>query len=274
LETGQSSNHDNSDGQAVPKPLEANISVDSTHGTTKCLTRFAGGVELTDHDIRGMGDDGTQNTCKITTGKRHSRLGGLAIVALLARQTVIDTLHDGLKRCKFHHRVGDLATPKRIDTLVQTSPTLLSSHSTDAIKGTLVRVGHSSLHTNLDRFEGAQGNVSEELGRSRRSEVEPSLVLVRGFRSCKVGVGLFEVFVETVFEGALSRISKERRTPTGEDAPDPFSAEDLTPGLDITRIELRVDLSASLDQIKRCDSSMRETLRDKYLVYAVLAELM
>ena len=57
-------------------------------------------------------------------------------------------------------------------------------------------------------------------------------------------------------------VAKERGAPTGEDATQAFGAPDLAPGLEVALVKLRVDLSATLDEIKRGDGSVRGALEE------------
>ena len=69
------------------------------------------------------------------------------------------------------------------------------------------------------------------------------------------------------------RITKKGRTPARKDAADALGASDLTPGLKVTFVHLRVNLAAALYEIERSYGSMRWTLirivryRIKYHIY-------
>jgi len=63
--------------------------------------------------------NGTEDSGNVASGERHSSLGSLSIITLLARQTMINHLDDRLERRELHHRVWDLATPKGIQAFVQ-----------------------------------------------------------------------------------------------------------------------------------------------------------
>lgn len=207
-----------------------------------------------------MRNDGTKNTGQITTSEGHSGLGCLAVVTLLARQTVIDHLYNGFKGRKLHHCVGDLTTPERVEALVQTSPALLALDGVDTVKGACVRVGHTALHADLDSLKGTKGKIGQELGGGRGSKVEAGTVLDGSLGADGIGVGLFEVLVPPILEGSLGRISKECGAPASEDAADALCAVYLTPGLEIARVQLGVDLTAGLDEIKWRDGGVGETL--------------
>lgn len=261
LESSKGTDHDDSHRQAVPEAAEANVLVYPADGTTEGLSWCAVGVELADHDIGRMRYDGAKDTSQVASGEGHSGLSSLAIVRLLTRQAVIDHLDNGLEGGKLHHGIGDLATPQRIQTLVQTGGALLGRDGADAVEGAGVGVGNGALHTDLDSLKGAEGDVGKELGRGRGSEVQTRLVLVSGLRAGQVRVCLLEVFIPAVLESSLGRVSKEGGTPAGEDAADALGAVDLAPGLKVARVELGVDLATGLDEIKGSDGSMSEALK-------------
>lgn len=118
--TYQGTNHHNTDRQSIPQTPESNISVDAAHRSTKGLTRLTVRIQLADHHVGRVRDHRTENTSQVTTSKRNSRLCTLVVVRFLAWQVLVDHLDNRLKRGKLHHRVGNLATPKWIQTLVQT----------------------------------------------------------------------------------------------------------------------------------------------------------
>lgn len=67
---------------------------------------------------------------------------------------------------------------------------------------------------------------------------------------------MFEVFVESVFSSTLNRVAHKRRAPTSEDAPDTLSFANLFPRFPVALVEVRVDLTTTLDQIKWSDGRM------------------
>ncbi|CRK33352.1 hypothetical protein BN1708_001040 [Verticillium longisporum] len=259
--TSQSANHDDAHWKTVPQPGEANIFVNAAQGTAK---RFAGrtvGVQLADHDIGRVRDDGAEDTGQIATGKGDAGLGALAVVALLARQAVVDHLDNGLERCKLHHGVGDLTTPERVEALVQPGHALLGRDGADAVERAAVRRRDAALHAHLDSLKGTEGKVGEELGRSGRSQIQDRLVLLGILGTGNVRVLLLEELIPAILEGALGGVAEQRRAPAGEDAAHALAAEDLAPGLEISRVQLGVDLATRLDEVKRGDGKVREALQ-------------
>ena len=118
--THQSSNHDDTDWKTVPQSIESDITIDALDGSPKGLTRLAVRIELAHHHIRRVGHHGAKNTSQIAAGEGNRSLRALVVLGFVSRKSLVDHLHNGLERGKLHHRVGDLATPEWVQTLVQT----------------------------------------------------------------------------------------------------------------------------------------------------------
>lgn len=260
LQTGQCTNHHDTHGETVPKSTKPNFLVDAAHDSSKCFAGLSIGIELADHDIGGVGDNGAENTSEITTCEGNTGLGSLAVVALLSRKAVVNLFDDGLKGRKLHHCIWNLTSPQRIQSLVKATPTLFAGNGADAVERARIRIGNRALHSHLDCFKGAESNVGKEFSRGRGSQVETSLVLVCGVWSGNVAVRLFEVFIPTILESSLDTVSKERWAPTRHNSAKSFSAVNLAPCLEVARVELGIDLSTGLDEIEGRDGSMSEAL--------------
>lgn len=294
LQTGKCSDHDNSDRKTVPETTKANVLVNTTQGTAKGFTRLAVGVQFADHDICWVRDDCTEDTGEITTSERNGSLSTLAVIVLGAWKTMVYCLHDCFERGELHHRVWNLTTPQRIETLVETttrkldcpslwrivnipSDTFFSDDGVEASKRAIGERRDGCLHADLHCFEWTEGNVGNELSRSRCSKVKPGLVSVGILLACQVGIVLLEELVTSVFEGTLGlqpvsmlrgkrsehathRITEEGRAASSVDTTDTLSPANLAPGLEVPLIHLGVDLTTTFDQIKGRDSPMGHTL--------------
>ena len=119
------------------------------------------------------------------------------------------------------------------------------------------------MHADFDSFERAETDVSEELSRSRTSEIDPSLVLDSGLRSSQIRVELLEEFVASVFEGALDAVTEEGGRATGVDTTDAVRFDDLAPAVQVTRVELCIDLTTAFDKIEGCYGPVSETTGHK-----------
>jgi len=71
---------------------------------------------------------------------------------------------------------------------------------------------------------------------------------------------MFEVFIESIFAGALDRVTNERGAPTGEDAADTFGAANLPPRFEVALVEIGVDLSTAFDKVQRGDGRVSGAL--------------
>jgi hypothetical protein len=73
--------------------------------------------------------------------------------------------------------------------------------------GSSERNGESAAGTGLDldlgHFKRAESDVGEHLGGGGTSQPDGRLVFVGKFLASKVGVGILEDFIETIFEHAL-----------------------------------------------------------------------
>ena len=192
-----------------------------------------------------MGDYGAQDTSRITTRERHTRLRALAVIALLARQRFVNLLHDRLKRREFHHRVGNLSTPERVQALVQPAHTLRRNDLGHPIPSPLRERRERSLHPHLHSLERTESNISEEFGTSRTSKIDPGLVLVRIIGSDEIGVSFLEELVAAVFERALDAVAEEGWAAAGVDPAIAVGGDDFAPAVDVAGVHFCVDLAAA-----------------------------
>ncbi len=105
--------------EAVPKTAEPDIFVYSARGGSKSFSRLPIGIELADHDIGWVGDNGAEDSGKVAARKRDTGLNPFSILGLALRHLAIDGFHDGLETGKLHHRVRNLSTPEWVESLVQ-----------------------------------------------------------------------------------------------------------------------------------------------------------
>ena len=207
-----------------------------------------------------MADDSTENTSKITSSERDRSLSAFAIIRLLTWKTHVDHLNNSFEGCEFHHGVRDLTSPERVQALVETSSAFLCNDLGDTIEGAFGEWRDGGLHADLHGFEWAEGNIGDEFGRGRGSQVERGLVLISIFSPDEIRVEFLEEFISAVFESSLCAVTEEGRGPSGVDSTEAFSAADLAPSLEVTSVHLRVDLATTFDQIEGCDSRVGETL--------------
>lgn len=211
------------------------------------------GVQLANHDICGVTDDRAEDTGDITAQETHSSLGQLAILLLGLTHGFVDNLNSLLKGREFGHGVGNLARPQGIQSLVEAAETLLRDNATPTLAEVIRERRKGGLHADLDGFHRAQGHIGEELGRGTGAQEDEGAV---GLREHLVAVQVLEVFIQTVLAGALERVPQEGGRPAEEDAAEALLGEDRAPCGDVGGVDLRVDLSAALDQVERCYSGV------------------
>lgn len=111
--------HYSPERQTSPEAGEANVLVDPADSSTRALAWLALGVELRDHHVGWVRNDGAEDTSDVTSREGNTSLSSLGIVGLLAREAVVHHLNDGLEGSKLHHGVWDLTAPERVDALVE-----------------------------------------------------------------------------------------------------------------------------------------------------------
>lgn len=189
-----------------------------------------------------MRNNRTSNTRDITTEEAHTRLLQPTKLILRLAQELVNLRNRLLKRRKFDHCVRDLACPQRVQALVQPTHTLFADDLGPAFPQRMRKRRQRSLHADLDRLHGTQGEICEELSRGRGSEVYD---LFREAGRQLIAVEVLEALVETVFASTLHRVADESRGPAEEDAAKAFFGVDHLPGLPVGLVETRVDLTTA-----------------------------
>ena len=105
--------------QASPETREADVFVDPADSRARALAWLALRVELRDHHVGWVRNDGTEDTSDVTSREGNTSLSSLRVVGLLTGEAVVHHFDDGLEGSEFHHGVRDLATPERVDALVE-----------------------------------------------------------------------------------------------------------------------------------------------------------
>ena len=194
-----------------------------------------------------MADNGAENTSKITTSERDSSLSTFAIIGLGTRETLVNHFNNCFEGGKFHHGVRDLTSPERIQSLVETCKSFLCSDGVDSVQSTGSEWRDGCLHANLDGFEWAESEISNEFSRSGGSQVDGCLVLGSVFRTDNVTIELLEILISSIFESSLGRVSKEGWGPSCVDTTETFGTSNLPPGLEVTGVQLGIDLTTAFD---------------------------
>ena len=171
LEGCERPDHDDTSRQTIPKPREADVSVDPGHSFGSGLSSLSLGVEFADHDVRGVRDDSTGDAGNIPAQETDAGLLQLVVALLGFAQLLVDEVDSLLEGRELTHRVWDLAAPQRRDTLVQARDSFLLDDPRPALSE-IVRVGRQCrLHADLDGFERAQEHVRDEFRARARAQV-------------------------------------------------------------------------------------------------------
>ena len=138
---------------------------------------------------------------------------------------------------------------------------------------------NGGLHAHLDRLEWAEGDVGDQFGGSTGGQIERGFPFGGILLSNEIAVELLEVLVSTIFECSLGlsplisdflgnivigwlshTVAEESGTPTGEHTAEALGSTDRGEGLHVTLVELRVNLAAAFDEIKRGYCRVSEAL--------------
>jgi hypothetical protein len=100
----------------------------------------------------------------------------------------------------------------------------------------------AGLDLDLGHLQGAESDIGEDFSRGRASKPDERLVLLRELLASEVRVGVFEDFIETVFEHPLERVADKGRPNTLPDTGLAFLLHESSYGGKETGVLLRVDL--------------------------------
>lgn len=135
-----------------------------------------------------------------------------------------------------------------------------ASNGRDTLHGASESGWDSGLHSDLDSLERTETYIGNEFCRGGRRQVENGLVLGGSLLSSQLAVQVLEVFVEAILAGTLDGVSHERWAPTSKDTANALCFADLSPGFEVTFVEVGIDLASTFDQVKRCDGSVSGSL--------------
>lgn len=141
------------------------------------------------------------------------------------------------------------------ETGVEGTDTLVLEHLGEATNET-VGVGGLGDETDTGGLERAEGNVGEELGGSRGSQVDGSSVVGGSLLAKSVDELGLEELVTTELEGTLQEVTGKGRAGTSQESASALILDDLTETTDKTTVVgNRVELDTGLDAVlKRKDS--------------------
>jgi len=254
LETGKSTNHDDTGTKTSPETIESNSGVDLTNSATLL-------VHDTNHSVGGVRHNSAENTSPVTSHECDHELEVLGVGFTRCSENVrVEESYGSFESDELHNSVGDLSAPERNDTLVEEGPATLSHHLGPAFseslgEGALI----SSLDSNFDSFEGAKRDISDEFGAGGGDSETNGLVLGSVFGTDDTLVNILENFVETELAEALSTVSDEGGEPAvGETFKSLGSVDDFETIGDAL-VHSGVSLFTALDNIEGANSSVSET---------------
>ena len=128
--------------------------------------------------------------------------------------------------------------------------TLLSDHLANSFSHCVCEWRKCSLHPDLNRFERAKRNISQEFSRRTCGQVNHRLADVWEHL---LAIGVFENFIEAIFPTSLQTVSDKCRGPAKEYPAEPFGAVDAPPGLKVRFVEFGINLTASFHKIEGGD---------------------
>lgn len=80
------------------------MAIDAARGGAEALAGQPLGIELGDHYVCGMRDDGTRDARNVAAQERDARLHGLAVLGFRLGHACVDHGHNGLEGAEFHLR--------------------------------------------------------------------------------------------------------------------------------------------------------------------------
>jgi hypothetical protein len=254
LKGSQGTNHEDTHAKTTPDTNRSHFSEDLANRRTSGVL-----VQLGDHRVGRVRDDGAEDTSNVTSGEGDTELFKLgALGSGLGDDVSVEGLDGSLESPELHHSVGDLSGPQRNQTLVETSDTF----SLDDLTHTLSQGGGESavsrvggLNSDLHGFPRAQSGVSDEFSAGGGRQVQQVLVLLGVLLAGHISVGLLEVFVETELAETLSRVTDQSGSPAENKTTSTFLGENFAHG------SLDTDLLTALDDIEGDDTSVGKTAR-------------
>jgi len=260
LETSEGTDHDNSGSHTSPETAETDFGVDFLDVVTSGAATLHG-VELGDHSVSRLGDQGAEDTGNVTRHEGDGELSTLGVFALgLGEDSSVEEFDSLFESDELHDGVGDLSSPEGSQTLEQTVGTFISSdlvQSGGEVSGE--SAGLRGLDSNLNGFPRAEEAISNDFSRSGSDSPTKSLVFNGVFLTDDTGIDILEHFVETEFTQTLEGVSDKGGGETQSETSITFSGSDGGESVADIFVEARADLHSALDDIKRADGGVGKT---------------
>ena len=255
LKSSQGSDHNNPGSESLPEAAKAKGFNCGTNAGARSL------VQVRDKGVGGVGDDGAEDASNVTSCEGHNKLFTLgALCPGLGNHMFVESHNGLLKAGKLHHGVGDLPAPEGDQGLVEAIDALSSQ---DLGEGPSQGGGEGAhgggLDPHLARLHGGEGNVSEELSRGGRCQVESGHVEVSVLLSHGIAIDLLEDLIEAKLAETLGRITNGCGGPPKEKACSSSLLHGQLEPIAQVLVLLLVNLQTALDQVKRGDHGVGDS---------------
>lgn len=119
LKGRQRTNHQNPDRQPIPQTLESHIPIYPRDSLPRALTRLPIRVQLGNHDVGRVRDDGAADTSDIAAEEGNTSLLEGIVARFGTSEVGVDFVDRGFEGGEFYHCVGDLTGPEGVETFVE-----------------------------------------------------------------------------------------------------------------------------------------------------------
>jgi len=214
-------------------------------------------VDLGEHGIGWLGDNGSGETSnqtgtQVDTGL--SEIGGGGLV-----DNSVDSLRDLLVDDELGHGVWNLLEQDWAETGVESSDTLSGGNLGETGDKTGGELGVRD-ETDTGGLKWAEGDIGEELGKSRGGEVNGGTVLGSNIITQNVDRLLLEELVTSELEASLERVTSEGWSQSSEESASTLRSDDLAETTNHTLVvNSWLELDSGLDDIDWGKSTVGDT---------------
>lgn len=204
-------------------------------------------VNLGKHGVGGLRDNSSSHTSNETGTQVDTSLSSRRKGALVDNR--VGELNNPLINDELGHSVWDLLEEDGSEPRIEGANSLLGGNLAKSRDEAGSECGLGD-ETNTSSLKRAEGDIGEELGKSRRSEIDGSPVLGGSLYAEEVnGLGL-EQFVTTELQGALEGISSNSGPETSEESTGTLISDHLAKTANHALVvNSRLQLDTSLDAV-------------------------
>lgn len=234
LTSGDSSNHDSTSTNTGERATDTELLTDldeTGDGTLSWET--LGLVDLAEHGVGWLGNNGSGNTSNETRAQVNGGLGSGGGSGLV--DALVDGLSDLLVDDELGHGVWNLLEQDGAETSVESANTLVLQHLGETTNET-VGIGWLRDKTDTGGLERAESDIGEELGKSGGTKVDSCSVLTSSLVTKEVDGLLLEQFITSELEGTLKEVTSSGWAKTGQESTSTLVGDDLTETTDETLV--------------------------------------